>query len=121
MRAVLPKMDNVRGSEPCGNGLCQVCHHIITTNTFTTKPCGEVFKIQSGPLYCNLEKGLYLLRCRIYMILPMLGKQKQSFVFGLIIIKVNTDLFEKEKRMYHRGVFIHTIFKIVTEVLMIGK
>ena len=55
------------------------------------------------------------------MILPMLEKLKQSFLFGLIIIKVNTDLFEKENRMYHRSVFIHAIFKIVTEVLMIGK
>ena len=32
------------------------------------------------------------------MILPMLEKLKQSFVFGLIIMKVNTDLFEKENR-----------------------
>ena len=46
------------------------------------------------------------------MILPVLKKLKQSFVFGLIIIKVNTDLFEKENRTYHRSVFIHTIFKI---------
>ena len=41
MRAVLPKMDNAGGSEPCGKGTCQVCDHIITTNTFTTKACGE--------------------------------------------------------------------------------
>ena len=58
---------------------------------------------------------------KFVMILPILGKLKQSFVFGLIIIKVNTDLFEKENRMYQRNVFIHTIFRIVTEVLMIGK
>ena len=41
----------------------------------------------------------------------MLEKLKQSFVFGLIIIKVNTDLFENENRMYHRSFFIHTKFK----------
>ena len=41
------------------------------------------------------------------MILPMLENLKQSFVFGLITIKVNTNLFEKEKRMYQRRVFIH--------------
>ena len=50
VRAALPKMDNAGGSEPCGKSICQVCDHIITTNTFTTKACGEVFKIQSGPL-----------------------------------------------------------------------
>ena len=55
------------------------------------------------------------------MILPMLEKLNQSFVFVLIIIKVHRDLFEKESRTYHRNVFIHTIFKIAIEVLMIGK
>ena len=61
VRAALPKMDNAGGSEPCGKGTCQVCDHIITTNTFTTKACGEVFKIQSGSLNCNSEKVFYLL------------------------------------------------------------
>ena len=64
VRAALLKMDNSGGSEPCGNGTCQVCDHIVTTNTFTTKACGEVFKIQSGSLNCNSGKVLYLLRCK---------------------------------------------------------
>ena len=51
----------------------------------------------------------------------MFEKLKQSFVFGLIIIKVNIDLFEKENRVYHRAAFIHTIFKIAIEILMVGK
>ena len=55
------------------------------------------------------------------MILPMLEKLKQIFIFVLRIIKANTDLFEEEKGMYHGSVFIHTIFKIATESLMIGK
>ena len=58
---------------------------------------------------------------KFVMILPMLEKIKQSFVFGLIILKVNTDLFEKENITYHRSVFIHTLFKTAIEVLMIGK
>ena len=33
--------DNAGSSEPCGKGTCHVCDHIITTNTFTTKACGE--------------------------------------------------------------------------------
>ena len=120
-RAALPKMYNARGSEPCREGTCQVRDHIITTNTFTTKACGEVFKVQSGPLNCNSEKVLYLLRCKICDDSSCLEKLKQSFVFGLIIIKVNIDLFEKENRAYHRTAFIHTIFKIAIEILMIGK
>ena len=90
-------------------------------NTFTTKACGEVFKIQSQPLYCNSEKVLQLLRCKLVVILPILENLKQTFIFRLIFMKVNTNLFEKKNRIYHRSVFIHTIFKIVTEILMIGK
>ena len=48
-------MFSAGGSEPCGKGTCQVCEHIITANTFTTKACGEVFKTQSGPLKSNSE------------------------------------------------------------------
>ena len=33
---------------------------------------------------------------KFVIILPMLEKLKESFVSGLIIIKVNTDLFKKE-------------------------
>ena len=50
-------MDNAGGSEPCGKGTGQVCDYIIRANTFTSKACGEVFKIQSGLLNCNSEKG----------------------------------------------------------------
>ena len=122
VRATLPKMDNAGGFEPCEKGTCQVCDHIITTNTFRPKAFGEVFKIQSGSLNCNSEKILDLLRCkRFVMVLLMLERLKQSFVFGLIFIKINTDLFKQENRMYHRSVFIYTIIKIATEVLMNGK
>ena len=41
----------------------------------------------------------------------MLKKLKQSFVFVLIIIKVNTDLFRQENRTYHRSFFIETTLK----------
>ena len=36
-------------------------------------------------------------------------------------MKGNTDLFEKENRMYHRGIIIHIMFETVTDVVMIGK
>ena len=76
MRAALPNMDNAGGSELCGKGTCQVYDHIITTNTFTTIACGEVFKIQSGPLNCNSENLLYLLRCKICDDTPCVGKDE---------------------------------------------
>ena len=59
MREVLPKMNNAGGSEPCGKSTCQKYDHFITTNFFTTKACGEAFKIQT-------LKVLYLLRSKIW-------------------------------------------------------
>ena len=56
MQATFPKMDIAGGSEPCGKVSCKMCHNIITTSTFATKACGEVFEIQSGPQSCNSEK-----------------------------------------------------------------
>ena len=62
--AVLPNMGNTGDSEPCEKGSCQVCDHIITTNTFATKTCGEILKIQSGTL--NSKKFLFQMRYKIF-------------------------------------------------------
>ena len=50
VRVALPKMDYAGGPEPCEKGTCQVCDHIITTDTFTTKACGKYLKFKVGPL-----------------------------------------------------------------------
>ena len=96
MRAALPKTDNAAGSEACGKGTCQVCDHIITTNTFTTKACGEVFKIQSGPLNCNSEKVLYLLRCKICDDTPYVGKAKTKF-------RLRFNNYKSKHRSFRKG------------------
>ena len=79
VRAALPKIDNAGDAKPCANGSCKVRNHIITTNTFTTKACGKIFKIHSGPLNCNSEKVIYLLRCKICDDTPYVGKAKAKF------------------------------------------
>ena len=66
VRAALPKINETRRCEPCGRKTCLVCNSIRTTKTFMTEACGKVFKIQSGPLNCNLEKVLYLLKCSVW-------------------------------------------------------
>ena len=66
-------------SESCGKGICQVCNFICDTDTFTTKACGETFKIQGGILNCNSYKDTYFLRCRICGEGPYLGKAKTKF------------------------------------------
>ena len=56
VRAALSKMDNAGSSETGGkgtSGIFQVCDDIITTNSFTTKACGKVSKIEIVPLNCS--------------------------------------------------------------------
>ena len=79
MRTALPRRDNAGDSETCGKGTCQVCDHIITTITLTAKAWDAEFVM------------------------------KQSSVFGLIIITVNTDLFEKEDNVPRKRFHPHYI------------
>ena len=98
VRAALPKTDNAGGPKASGEGTCQVCDHIITTNTFTTKACGEVFKIQSGLLNYNSEKVLYLLRCKIFDDTPYVGKAKKKFGLRFNNYKSKHQSFRKGKQ-----------------------
>ena len=79
VRAALPKTNETGRCEPCGKKTCLVCNSIRTTTTVTTEVCGEVFKIQSGPLNCNSEKVLYLLKCKVCGEAPYVGKAKTKF------------------------------------------
>ena len=49
------------------------------TDTFTSKACGETFKIQSGILNCNSQKVVHLLKCRICGEAPYVGNAKTEF------------------------------------------
>ena len=77
---------------------CKVCDHIIATNTFTIKACGEVFKIQIEPLNCNSEKVFYLLRCKIYGDTPYVGKAKTKFRLRINNYKSKHRSFQKGKQ-----------------------
>ena len=62
VRAKLSKLEESGKCEPCGKKSCLVCDSISTSTTFTTEACQETFKIQKGPLNCDSEKVLYLLK-----------------------------------------------------------
>ena len=79
VRAKLPNVEITGRSESCGKRNCQVCDFICDTDTFSTKTCGETFKIQSGLLNCNSHKVVYLLKCRICGEAPYVGKVKTKF------------------------------------------
>ena len=65
IRAVLLKTNEAGRYEPCGKKTCLVCNSVGTTTTFRMEAGGKTFKIESGPLNCNLEKVLYLLKCEV--------------------------------------------------------
>ena len=79
VRAKVPNVEITGRSESCGKGNCQVCDFICDTDTFSTKACGETFKIQSRVLNCNSQKVVYLLKCEICGKAPYVGKAKTKF------------------------------------------
>ena len=98
VRAALPKPNETGRCEPCGKKTCLVCNSIRTTTTFTTEVCGEVFKIQSGPLNCNSEKVLYLLKCKVCGEAPYVGKAKTKFRYRFNNYKSKHRAFRKGNR-----------------------
>ena len=82
---------------------------------------GKYLKFKVDPLTVTQKKYFTFRDAKFVMTLHMLERLKQSSVFDLVIIKINTYLFEKKNRMYYRSVFIHTMYKIATKILMIEK
>ena len=98
VRATLPKANETGRCEPCGKKICLVCNSIRTTTTFITEACGEILKIQSGPLNCNSEKVLYLLKCKVCGEAPYVGKAKTKFRYKFNNYKSKQRVFRKGNR-----------------------
>ena len=79
VRAKLAKLEESRTCEPCGKKTCLVCDSICTITIFNTEACQETFKIQKGPLNCDTEKVLYLLKWKVCGEVPYVGKAKTKF------------------------------------------
>ena len=120
VRAKLPDVKIIGRSESCGKGNCQVCDFIYNTNTFSTKACVEIFKIQSGVLNCNSQKVVYLLKCRICGETPYFGKAKTKF-------RVRFNNYKSAHRSYrknvkcHSNVFMNVMASTIIMGLMIGS
>ena len=76
-----------------------------TTTTFTTEACGENFKIQSGPLNCNSEKVLYLLKCKMCGEAPNVRKAKTKFRYRFNNYKSKHIVFRKGNRKIPQKLF----------------
>ena len=120
VRVKLLNIEITGRSDSFGRGNCQVCEFICDTDTFSTKACGETFKIKSGILNCNSQKVVYPLKCRICGKLLTLVRQKQNLEQDLIIITVNTGPIEKNIKC-HSSVFMTIMGKTVITELMIGS
>ena len=71
----LPKLEKVENVNHVGKNLLSKCDSISTATTFTTNSYQETFKIQKGPLNCNSQKVVELVKCGKF---PMLGKRKPN-------------------------------------------
>ena len=81
-----------------GKKTCLVCDSISTATTFTTEACQETFKIQSGPLTCDSEKVLYLLKCKVCAEVPYVGKAKTKYGYRFNNCKSKHRAFRKGNR-----------------------
>ena len=63
--------------------------------TFTTKACQKTFKIKSAPLTCNLENVLCLLKCKVCVEVPYVGKAKTNFRYRFNNSKTKHRAFRK--------------------------
>ena len=75
-----------------------MCDYTIKTNTFTTKACGEIIKIQIGPLNCNSDKVLYFLRCKMCDDTSYVGKTETKFCLRFNNYKCKHWCFWKGKQ-----------------------
>ena len=78
-RAKLPNVELTGKSESYGKGNLQVCNFKCNTDTFTTKTCGETFKIQSRMVNCNSQKVVYFLKFGIFGEAHYVGKAETKF------------------------------------------
>ena len=113
MTTVLAKIDNAGGSEPMVLVKCVVI--LLQVTLLQQKHLGKYLKFKVGPLTIT-ERLFTLWDAKFVIILPMLEKLKQSFVFGLMIIKANTDLLEKGKQnVPQKCSHSHTIYSRLSQ------
>ena len=55
VRAKIPNVEITGMPESCGKGNCQVCDLICDTDIFTTKACGETFKLSESRLSFKMQ------------------------------------------------------------------
>ena len=88
---------------------------------FSTKACGETFKIQSGVLNFNSQKVINLLKCRICGEALYVGKAKPKFIAKFDHYKSAHRSYRKKNVKYHSSVFMNIMANTVITGLMMGS
>ena len=96
---------------------CLVCDSTSTTGTFTTEIYQETFKTQRGPLNCDSDKVLYLLKCKVCSAVPYVGIAKTRFHYRFNNYKSKHRTFRKgnqkvPQKRFHAQYCLHGHSKI---------
>ena len=114
VREALCRTNETGRCKPCGKKTCLVCNSVRNTTTLTTQACRKTFKIQSGPLNCNLKKVLYILKFEVCGKAPYIGKVKTKFQYRFNNYKSEHIVSEEETEKYPRIFFtIITVWMVI--------
>ena len=114
VREALCRTNETGRCKPCGKKTCLVCNSVRNTATLTTQACRKTFKIQSGPLNCNLKKVLYILKCEVRGKAPYIGKVKTKFQYRFNNYKSEHIVSGEETEKYPRIFFtIITVWMVI--------
>ena len=105
VREALCRTNETGRCKPCGKKTCLVCNSVRNTTTLTTQACRKTFKIQNGPLNCNLKKVLYILKCEVYGKAPYIGKVKTKFQYRFNNYKREHIAFRRGNRKIPQNIF----------------
>ena len=114
VREALCRTNETGRCKPCGKKTCLVCNSVRNTTTLTTQACRKTFKIQNGPLNCNLKKVLYILKCEVCGKAPYIGKVKTKFQYRFNNYKSEHIVSGEETEKYPRIFFtIITVWMVI--------
>ena len=119
VRASVPILNNILGSEPCKKRNCYICQFIVNTDNFSPTATDEIFKINKGPLNSNSKKVVYLSelkKCKN----PYAGKAQTKFCMKLNDYKMLTNP-SKLRSEKHRNYFTEIIYSMIMKVRTIGN
>ena len=82
---------------PCKKSRCEICEHIVSTNSFKLTTTQRTYFIRQKNLKCVSENVVYLFTCK-HALNNIQGVQK-IFGQGLITTDVSTETFSKVKKL----------------------